>query len=515
MRIMGVMRGWPPRVRVLAVVLALAVLGATGWLGYRVFGPDDSCAPGVVSRDGECVGVTDGSYAFGEEYLRDVFGRVAMENAEVESSGLPYVTVAFVLPFTDPDPVQKDHVLTQVQGAYLAQYRANHRENEAPPLIRLVLANPGERSVWWEPMVDQLAEMARSPEDNLRVVTGFDVSIPENKSALRELTDEHGIPVVTGPVTADDIGNSPEEPDAFPGLVKVVADSGDQAEALIDFAGGVDPERTLLVADQREDDNYVASLREVFRARTEGTPRTEEPFTSPEDYNQEGNLPNVFDRMVNNICDAETIDTLYFAGRPVQLRLFVNALGRRGCQDQTYDVMTISAASTLATDDELDLDALRSGVEVIYTAHGHPEEWSGPDAPATGGSEEQYDDFLTLIDDAGLTGRVNLADGRTMIMHDAVRTAVTGIRNATVDDVTIPALSDISEGWPQVRGEDNRVAGVTGWICLDNYGRAHNKAVAVVRLRAGEGDTTEIAFEGVAWPEGAPPPADCAVANRN
>ncbi|MGK5531624.1 hypothetical protein [Streptomyces sp. URMC 129] len=511
---MTIMRGLPPRARLLAAVLALAVLAGAGWLGYRVLGPDDSCAPGVASRDGECVGVTDGSHDFGQAYLRDVFALVAAENEAVENADRPYVTVAFVLPFTDPDPVQKDHVLTQVQGAYLAQYAANHQENEAPPLIRLVLANPGAASVHWEPMVEQLAAMASSGQDNLRAVTGFDVSIPENEAALRTLTQEHGIPVVTGPVTADDIGNSPEDHDAFPGLAKVVADSGDQAEALIDFLGGVDPERSLLVADQREDDNYVVSLREVFRAHTEGAPRTEEPFTSPDDYNQEGNLPNDFDRMVNNICDAETIDTLYFAGRPVQLRLFVNALGRRGCQDQTYRVVTISAASTLATDEELDVDALRSGVEVIYTAHGHPEEWSGPDAPATGGSQEQYDAFLALIEDAGLSGAVNLADGRTMIMHDAVRTAVTGIRNATVDDVTIPALSDIAQGWVRIRGEDNRVAGVTGWICLDNYGRAYNKAVAVVRLSAGEGDTAEIDFEGVGWPQGAAPPADCPVADE-
>ncbi|WP_059007613.1 hypothetical protein [Streptomyces specialis] len=510
---MRIIRRWPPRVRALAGLVTLVLVAGLCWFGYRVLGPDDSCAEGVTSRGGECVGVTDGSYAFGEEYLQDVFDLVAAENAAVEASEQPYVTVAFVLPFTDPDPVQKDHVLRQVQGAYLAQYGANHEESGATPLIRLVLANPGEHSEHWEPVIDQLGAMARSTTDNLRAVTGFDVSIPRNEAALRKLTAEYGIPVVTGPVTADDIGNSPEDPDAFPGMVKVMAGTGDQARALIDFFEGVDPERTLLIADQRDDDNYVVSLREVFRAQTEGAPRTEEPFTSPEDYNEEGNLANVFDRMVNNICDAETIDTLYFAGRPVQLRQFVNALGRRGCQDQSYRVVSASAASTLATDDELDVEALRSGIEVVYTAHGHPEEWSGADAPATGGSQEQYDDFLALVEGAGLAGDVSLADGRTMIMHDSVRTAVTGIRNATVGDVVIPEPSDIVQGWPLLRGEDNRVAGVTGWICLDNYGRAYNKAVAVVRLRAGEGDTTDIEFAGVAWPEGEPPPADCAVAN--
>ncbi|MDT0309580.1 hypothetical protein RM780_21845 [Streptomyces sp. DSM 44917] len=510
----GFLRNRPPRVRALAAGLALAVVAGGGYVTYTVLA-DDSCAPGVTERGGECVGVTDGSHTFRQDYLGDLFAHIEAENRDVEDSALPHVTIAFVLPFTDPDPVQQSHVLNQAQGAYLAQYRANHRENGATPLIRLVLANPGYRSAHWEPMVDQLAAMAESSEDNLRAVTGFDVSIPENEAALRELTAEHGIPVVTGPVTADDIGNSAEEPDAFPGMAKVTADSEDQAEALIDYYGGIDPATTLLVADQREDDNYVVALREVFRAHTRGAPRTEEPFTSPDDYNEEGNLANVFNRMVNNICDAEDINTLYFAGRPVQLRQFINELGRRGCHDQDYRLITISAGSTLATDEDLEAEALSRGIEFVYTAHGHPAEWAGEEAPLTGGSQEDVDDFLALVEEAGLSGRADLADGRTMIMHDSVFTAVTGIRNAAVDDVSIPVLSDIAEGWPLLRGEDNRVRGATGWICLDNYGRAYNKPLAVVRLLPGEGPNgTEVSFQGVAWPEGDPPPADCAVANE-
>ena len=94
--------------------------------------------------------------------------------------------------------------------------------------------------------------------------------------ALRQVTHEigffyltgHGIPVVAGPLTADDIGNNQEQPDAYPGMVKVVPNNRDQAAALASYHHDlVDPARTLLVEDLTTDGrskvNFCKALRDA------------------------------------------------------------------------------------------------------------------------------------------------------------------------------------------------------------------------------------------------------------
>ena len=85
-----------------------------------------------------------------------------------------------------------------------------------------------------------------------------------------------------------------------------------------------------------------------------------------------------------------------------------------------------------------------------------------------------------LVATVGPIGEVRLADSRTMTMYDAVWTAVSGIRAAGMGEV--PSTQAITHIWPRLHGPDHRVDGVSGWICLDNFGNAYNKAVAIVRL---------------------------------
>jgi ABC-type branched-subunit amino acid transport system substrate-binding protein len=498
----------------IAGAVVLALLAAGGVYVWDWTRPDTSCAVGVEEHgpDDECVGVTDGAYSFAP-YLDDISRRIKAENdrvtrqAESAASPVPYVTVAFILPMTSDDTIERGHTLREVQGAHLAQLRANGEDSR--PNIRLVLANPGYQSAQWNPVVEQLAEMARSGEDNLRAVTGFDVSTKNTVDAVREITNEANLPIVVGPLTADDIANGPDNPEEFPGLAKVVPDNSDQARALASFYEGIPPERTLLVEDLRPNDNYIASLREVYRERTQGAPHDPESYRSPDDINDEGNLPNDFERMVSTICDMQGVDTIYFAGRNVQLRLFVNALGERGCTDKDYTVITISGASTLVTDEELHWDALENGVTVRYTSAAHPEAWTTGDTPSTGGSAADFEELTAVIEDARMTEEIDLSDSRVITMYDAVWTAVTGIRKAVTTDNPVPSLDDVENSWLRLHGGD-RVSGASGWICLDRYGNPYNKAVSVVEL---DPATEDIVFRGLAWPEGDPPDQDCLLPN--
>ncbi|MEO3752551.1 hypothetical protein [Streptomyces sp. B6B3] len=476
---------------------------------------DRSCAEGVTERGGECVGVTDGGYSF-DPLLDDVSRRIEEENDRVTGSGEGYVTVAFMVPMNFADQVEREQTLREVQGAYLAQYHANHREDETPR-IRLVLANPGPDNAHWEPVARQLVDMADS-EHQLRAVTGFNVSIASTRATIEYLTRDHGIPVVAGPLTADDIGNTDERPDAYPGMAKIVPDNGDQAQALGYFnAETVDPTRTLLVEDEREDDNYIASLADVFGDLTAQAQRAPETYESPPDVNDESTLSNTFNQMVNNICSGPA-DTIYFAGRPVQLRQFVNELGGRHCTTRSFTVITGSGASSLATDKELRWEALSNGVTVQYAAIAHPDAWGSGSAPVgSGGDASAFQELEELVRQAeerpvGPIGaeRLDLTDSRAIVIYDAVTTAVRAIWNSVTPDQPIPSLTDIGNAWPRLR-DVNRVEGASGWICLDNNGNAYNKAVSVVSLDPErEGG---IRFDGVAWPNGEPP-TDCSIPNQ-
>ncbi|GAA3736365.1 hypothetical protein [Streptomyces tremellae] len=500
---------WPPGnfLKTLLAVLGIAVVGLAGWRAVVWFTPEahPSCGPPGVARYGEadeCVGVTDGSYTFAP-YLKDVTGRIHTANASVvkDAARHPYATVALMIPMIADSGTDQQQILEEVQGAYAAQWRANHSDNTATPPIRLVLANPGRGYAEGEKVSDQLARMARSGKDSLRAVAGFNLSQDATKRTIRRLTRTYGIPVVEGPVTADDLSNTAADPNRFPNLVRVAPDNKDQATALARYRKA-DPGEAMIVEDSRTDDPYINTLKRAFEdlaphARTE-------PYRSPEDEAAPGNLSNTFGQKLANICVARA-NVIYFAGRPVQLRQFVNALGARGCP-KDYTVISGSNASLLAEDRDLDWNALKSGITVEYAALAHPEAWENRKSPpTTGGSPTDYAAFTDALRDSGLPD-VRLADSRTIIAHDSVWTAIREIRNVTLgNDVTVPSLREVGAARDNMHGL-TPVKGASGWICLDNNGNAYDKAVAVVRLDPAD---KKARFAGLAWPVGHPPPADC------
>ncbi|MFF5934006.1 hypothetical protein [Streptomyces sp. NPDC012508] len=502
-----------PLTKAAALVVALAVLGAAVWAGIVVLGPDPACGKGVEERgpegSRECTGVTDGSFVFADN-LREVSARIKAENERIK--GEPHVSVAVMLPMAPAQAFEQQKTLHEVQGAYLAQYRANHDSNSKKPAIRLLLANPGRSHTHWRPVAEQLGTMSESATDNLRAVIGFDVSTATTQAAIGYLTRERGIPVVGGPITADDSGNSAQRPDAYPGLARVVPTTTDQARALSHFNEGIDPKHTLVVEDIRTGDNYVDALKRAFAERTAGSPRAPEQYRAPEEFHEEGTTANAFDQMVDTICTSAA-KVIYFAGRPVQLRQFVNELGNRGCTEKKYTIITGSGASTLSSDKLLDWNAFRKGVTLQYAAVAHPDAWSGPEAPATGGSAAAFRTLAELAagKEIGDIGPVELTDSRTITFYDAGLTAVTAIRMRDDGDPVIPTLGRISDAWLRLHGM-GKVDGASGWICLDNYGNPYNKAVSVVELAPDA--PGRIRFVGLAWPTGRPTPADC-TASRN
>jgi ABC-type branched-subunit amino acid transport system substrate-binding protein len=508
-RIKYLIAAMTPPTRAVALAVVAAVLATGGWKLHDALQPDLSCAEGISRHedDPECVGVTDGAYSF-DDSLDEVSARIKVENDSVAHQR--HVSVAIMIPMAADAPFERRKILTEVQGMYLAQYRANHRSNDQTPKIRLLLANPGRDHRHWREVSDQLARRTASLE-NLRAVVGFNVSVDRTEKAIGYLTNVKHIPVVGGAVTADDIGNSAHRPDAYRGFVRVLPTTTDQASALQSFlTKDIDPQRTQVVEDTREDDIYATSLKNAFHELAKDAPRAPEQYRSPKDFSQEGHTSNDFHQMVNTLCISPA-DTVYFAGRPVQLRQFVNALGARPCVQKKYRVVTGYAASTLASDTKLHWKALTSGVTVQYASVAHPDAWTGPHAPATGGSESAYRTLSELAEEAegkpvGPIGRVDLTDSRTVTTYDAAWTAITAVRNNSGTGSGIPSLEQVRNAWLRLHGA-NKVEGASGWICLDNHGNPYDKLVAVVQLDA---RTRTVDFVGHAWPRNGKPPAkDC------
>ncbi|WP_367321480.1 hypothetical protein [Streptomyces sp. HUAS ZL42] len=491
--------------RYLALLVTAAVV--TGLvLGIRALAHEDrSCAPGVArpQDSDECVGVATTAYDFGRPQLRDAVRAIDRENARLKPGS--YVTVALMLPYTATTPSTLSDIQHELQGAYLAQYQANHSSNGQSPAIRLVLANPGATGDHWERMVDQLVRMTKS-SDRLRAVAGVGMSTDNNKKAVKELT-LRGIPVVGSSITADDLANGQNGQDPFPGLARVSPTNTDEARALASFAK-VTAGKALLVYD-KPGDPYTRTLQQSFAKLIEGSPYEPQPFTPPADRSREGTTANTFRQITHLVCDtAEGTDTILFAGRHTQLRQFINALGGRGCQDRKFTVLTGDEGSYLTGEKDLDRSALERNLSVRYTALAHPDAWL-KDTARTGGSKQDAEVLNGLLagsgrEPIGPIGSTGLEDGQLIIAYDAVQLAVHGIREATPDGRVVPPLADVGLQWPQVKGS-LRVSGASGWICLDVHGNPYDKAVPIVELTPEGGSR----FVKIAWPEGKAPGKEC------
>ncbi|MGW7410986.1 ABC transporter substrate-binding protein [Streptomyces sp. NPDC054863] len=474
--------------------------------------PPDPCGEGLHTSGDECIGVTAGDRVFMPE-LADVTRRIKEENLRIAAQ--PHVTIALMIPMTSDHIEVRKQILHEVQGAYIAQYYANGADAAAKkdgehPKIRLVLANPGKDRDQWRPVADQLAAMAKSG-DNLRTVFGFDLSVKPTADAIKYLTKDKKIPVVGGPITGDEFSG-------YPLFARIAPTNSDQADALVHFDTKLDLERAILVQDTRSDP-YNNSLLQAYEEKLRKSPHEPMPFES-EGTDIEGGLSSEFKRMATDICVLRPeVNTVYFAGRPVHLRQFLNELARnRPCKSQPFTVVSGSGASTLYSDEKLDWAALRGEggtgqrwrkVTVQYTSISHPDGWLSAKAPKTGGSSKAINalkERLKAPTPVGPIGPPDIYDSRTVSVHDSALTAIEGIRLHAEGrkEAYIPTLREIGRDWNGLRGV-HKVDGASGWICIDNNGNAYNKAVAIVRLDP-EVKHKDPTFVGLAWPKKTPPP---------
>ncbi|MGP3947594.1 ABC transporter substrate-binding protein [Streptomyces sp. 7N604] len=480
---------WPWNA-VSAVALLALVAGAAVWL----LRPEDtSCAPGVdrVGAPEQCVGVSDGSYSFSDgtqktgDNLAQVSRLIREENERVvaeskKENGPSYVSIVYLMPMIPRpgDTNTPDSVRHELQGAYTAQHEANNKDKYGDaPKIRLLLANSGVSDEQRSAALRRIRE--RIDGDHIVAVAGLGTSTDATEKMVRTITADReagGLELAaTGSVlTADTLSK-------VKGLVRVAPTNSDEAAAAAallkrkPYAG----KRVLVIQDSRPDDQYTRTLGEAF---LHAFPKDRLTGGIEEyDSSQEG-VATAFKTRMSQLCAAKP-DVVFFAGRGIDLPRFLAPLKDRPCTDRELVVLSgddVSQSAQAAGFDQIK-ETLRSGnVRLLYTGLAHPGAWDKRPTAFPGWAVQSF----------GEQGRYRSAfseetldDGQAIMGHDAVITAVSGVRLAARASEASGRVtgSQTIQIWKSLHGVES-VKGASGLISLSNDGSPERKAVPVIEI---------------------------------
>ncbi|GAA1293571.1 ABC transporter substrate-binding protein [Saccharothrix xinjiangensis] len=433
----------------------------------------ERCADGVTRTEtGECVGVTDGGYAFAPE-LAGVQGLIRAENESVLATGKEFVSIALMVPMTltEQDSIPVEWVRHHLQGAYVAQHRANHDAATGDrPLVRLLLANPGSALARWEPVVAEL-ERRRAAPDHLVAVAGIGLSLATSRDAMARLSAAK-IPMFGSTLTADDLGD-------IDGLLRMAPTNAAQARAAaVHVKAGA--RTALLIQDDTEAELYPRTLAESFSAAFADA---DHRFTGQTEFfdSRLSGVGNTFLQMIPNICTARP-DVVYFAGRGEQLLVLVAQLVERNCKDHRIRIMTGDDLSAVAFPGDLARRAADAGVEVLFTALAHPDAWREAAAEFDPAATYYLRDAVCTVCFPVLFPDDSLDDASAIMAYDAVLTAVRTARLAGVPPDRRMSTEDLLQVRNRLHGEYS-VAGASGRLSFDERGSPTAKVVPIMRVQ--------------------------------
>ncbi len=478
-------RGW----------LAAAVVGLTGLIVLflvTVAPSDESCrGPGVL-RSGqfnECVGVTDGAATFAPELgLQTILARIKQENDAVVSSGTPFVSIGYVVPL--PRDATSGHLTSlrhELQGAYLAQWRANHRDGLGDaPLIRLLVINIGEQAGQQGSVIPGVIQLVADPAEHLVAVAGLSLSLDATKQAIRSLSNA-GIPMIASRLTADDLNITPGQP--VRGVFQIAPTTSAQTAAA---AGVLRSAATLLIQDINRSDAYTNALAEQFHRAFTNLP--ESKLLEPERY--DSSLPaveNTFVQMMSSICIKQPA-AIYYAGRGASLPGFLAALAGRPCPELKIDLFTGSNVVDLTATLRQQLTAsnedgiaanLRANITLRYTGLAHPSMWSDQQRFLPAATRIFQQDCAICF--TRVFPQEQLDDGSAIISYDTLLVATRAIRsgvsqqgNAPIDPTALTPGAVLQQMFRINQAAP--VNGASGPIAFDEQGKPIDKAIPILQL---------------------------------
>ncbi|MFG1810040.1 ABC transporter substrate-binding protein [Streptomyces sp. NPDC049040] len=502
--------------RLLAAVCVLALAG----VAYGVYVPihdllDKPCmrkgATAVTHHgpNGECVGVTDGSFVF-HPSMQAVEKAIRKENRDiVEHHANNYVSVVVLLPISaDKGSIlSMPNAVEQIAGAFTAQHYANRNNVEGiTPYVQLLIGSDGYQANAWQTPVSTLVK-----DEGLHVaaVTGFGLSLAGTESAIRELA-AHSIPSFGATLTTDSYSN-------IKGFVRVSPSNADNMAAALSYVE-TDYKRAVLVEDGNAGDSYDVTLVSGFRKFSaiqdhqivsveayDTTERDRDGQSAEERRQHQTEVATRISQMTTDICAAQPAVVL-FAGRGQDLGVLVHAFSHT-CLDKQIRIVSGDDVTNLPDSPQLRAD-LSGHVTVDYAGTAHPGEWTASAGHALGHSADEKEGaqgfgiFQTAF--RPLFPRGYLGDGSSMMSFDAVLTATSAIR---LTEQKQPRPDAVFNELGALQGA-HKVLGSSGPIQFTaNYQTSHTgsnpvgKPIPIIRL-APKGDPLVMA---VKWPESAPP----------
>jgi ABC-type branched-subunit amino acid transport system substrate-binding protein len=412
------------RRRIALLAVAALVIAGAAWGGTIVLNACGSLDSGVHKVDGDCVGVTDGSYVFHPE-LADIEGKIASENARVRGDKRGYVSIALLDPLTptDSSALPPEAGRNRLEGAYTALRRINAERvaGDPNPQIQLLLANEGSTDNQWREVSDRLAELSGAEANPLVAVVGLGVSTARTERHTKDLSD-HGIPMVGAVLTADTL-----EYDEVPGLIKTSPSNRHYVAALREYLSEAGLGAAIMVRDSNSDagfDLYTKTLEEDFESQMKGLIKYEtQQFTGKSAAS--GAPPSLFDNVQANICSAagdRGVAVLY-AGREIDFGDFLDALRSRTCSGTPLRILTAGLELGKVLKGK---DLRGAKLTVLNAATVDPLGWSSK----VTGTPDYFPQFRQAFVNKEKFAPDDLADGGAIMMHDAVLAAARAIRLA-------------------------------------------------------------------------------------
>jgi ABC-type branched-subunit amino acid transport system substrate-binding protein len=441
----------------------------------------DNGSPGAAGTD--CIGLTDGSQVL-DPRLAGIERLILGENDFVQASGKRWVAIAYLAPITQGQVsvLTWEGVYEQLQGAYIAQWEANHSPaNGDDPLVKLYLVNEGPDQGHWQTAVRQILA-ATGEARHVVAVAGLGGSVQDTRQAAQLMSDRQ-LAMFGTTITADNLNGA-----TYASLVRIAPTNTDEVKAALAFLPRLPSQgaTALLVADTDREDDYTQTwATQVQRLY----PDPWRHFISqPETFNRA--LTAEGDRLVQIsqvICQRRP-DVVFFAGRSKDLELFVGALGAN-CADPVTVISGDSDKVDESTNGQASYSvyqkALAPGSVTLYsTALAHPNEWSTCGGPVPQSQLSAARAFTRFASDyatrLGPKLRLPLDDGSAMLAHDAIITAVATIRlpvNQSNGSGQQPyPYQEVTQNLSGLH--DQAVAGVSGMITISNYGPSSGDPVA-------------------------------------
>ncbi|MGH3816102.1 MAG: hypothetical protein ACRDUV_27250 [Pseudonocardiaceae bacterium] len=428
------------------------------WGTAELFGSCWSPGSGMARIDGECVGVTDGSYDFRPE-LAGVQQLIEEENARVRRESSSYVTVALL----DPLSAASETVLPdgsarhRLEGAYTALRRVNDTSiaGGTEPQIQLVLASEGNTEAQSQQVTDQLVEMSQREENPLVAVIGLGVSTRQTKERAEKLSANR-IPMVSAYLIADVL-----DYEHIKGLIRMSPGSQQYVKALRDYVDRPHTElkKGVVLRDTNSDngeDLFTQALEEQFNAQMADLigDNPTQSYTGT-GVSTEGVEPYLFDTPRANICAAAPggLNTILYAGREIDLPAFLDSLQDRPCPNSELTILAagLDLGEVLQKwEKEQERKSRKSlaeaNLEVVFAGTVDVEGW-GLNVP---GTPAGYKEFLSVF--TGQQGDLvkpgfdpgHLDGANAIMMHDALLAAAGAVRLAKPEKGKSPTATGVS-----------------------------------------------------------------------